>query len=304
MRKLLLGSETVALDQIAAGEAGGARRPPERRPLAMLLIADPGPSGYSGSQWSQQGRPVADGYSRPGARMQLGVPAYDLRRFTEGPSLYINGTPDAGSKRMLATEVRAMRHGHFATGNCSRSLTASFKVDCRKTKSGPDPYNVNSSDLWNQCKGSPRFSVENGESRVWTRPRPDCARSLNTDPYSVSAHDSFGRVASARSRASTSRSSSPRSVRPTTGYFSPYPESLNIGSRAHTPGSRAHTPLSAASTRMASPVGRRSSVRGTWSGGNTEATPFASKNWDWGGVSPGGLSSPNTLPPLPAACRF
>lgn len=270
----------------------------------MLFTADPGPSGYSGSQWSQQGRPVADGYSRPGARMQLGVPAYDLRRFTEGPSLYINGTPDAGSKRMLATEVRAMRHGHFATGNCSRSLTASFKVDCRKTKSGPDPYNVNSSDLWNQCKGSPRFSVENGESRVWTRPRPDCIRSLSTDPYSVGSHDRFGRVASARSRASTSRSSSPRSVRPTTGYFSPYPESLNIGSRAHTPGSRAHTPLSAASTRMASPAGRRSSVRGTWSGGNTEATPFASKNWDWGGVSPGGLSSPNTLPPLPAGCRF
>ena len=268
----------------------------------MVFIADPGPAGYSGSEWSQQGRPVSDGYSRPSARMQLGVPAYDLRRFTEGPSLYINGTPDAGSKRMLATEVQAMRHGHFATGNASRSLTSSFKVDCRKTICGPDPYNVNTSNLWNQRKGSPRFTVENGESRVWTRPRPDCARSLNLDPYSLSSRDnpwkSFGRVASARGRApvSTSRSSSPRLSRSTAGYFSPFPESLNIGSRAHTP----RTPMSAATTRMGSPTGRRN----TWSGGNTEPTPFASKNWDWGGVSPGGLSSPTTLPPLPAACRF
>jgi hypothetical protein len=265
----------------------------------MVYVADPGPSGYSGSEWSQQGRPVSDGYSSPSARMQLGVPNYDLRRLTEGPSLYINGTPDAGSKRTLATEVRAMRHGRFATGNVSRDLT-SFKVNCRKTKSGPDPYNVNSSNLWDQRKGSPRFSDGNAESRVWTRPRPDCARSLNLDPYSLSSRDnpwkSFGRVASARAPASTSRSSTPRSSRATAGYFSPFSESLSTGSRAHTP----RTPMSAASTRMGSPTGRRN----TWSGGYTEPTPFASKNWDWGGVSPGGLSSPATLPPLPAACRF
>ena len=127
MHKLLLGSDNCCWTSAAGEERRDAD--PNRRPLAMLFTADPGPSGYSGSQWSQQGRPVSDGYSRPGARMQLGVPAYDLRRFTEGPSLHINGTPDAGSKRMLATGVRAMRHGHFATGNCSRSLTASFKVD-------------------------------------------------------------------------------------------------------------------------------------------------------------------------------
>eukprot|EP00964_Phaeocystis_antarctica_P080368 scaffold50191_cov65-Phaeocystis_antarctica.AAC.2 len=272
----------------------------------MVYIADPGPAGYSGSEWSQQGKAVSEGYSRPSARMSLGVPAYDLRRFTEGPSLYINGTPDAGSKKLFATEVQAMRHGRFATGNASRGLTSSFKVDCRKSKSGPDPYNVNNSDLWSQHtarKGSPRFAVENGESRTWTPPRSACSRSLNLDPYSLGSRDNpwktFGRVASARAPASTSRGSSPRSTRSTAGYFSPFPESLNIGSRAHTPrGAHMSSPISAATTRMASPTGRRN----LFSGGNTEPIPFASK--DWGGVSPGGLSSPATLPPLPAACRL
>jgi len=272
----------------------------------MVFIADPHSAGYSGQEWSQQGKPVSEGYSRPSARMQLGIPAYDLRRFTEGPSLYINGAPDAGDKRLLSTEVQAMRHGRLATNQRKQDLTT---FDCRKSKTGPDPYNVNTSNLWNQRKGSPRFSVENGESRVWTRPRPDCARSLNLDPYSVSTRDnpwmSFGRIPSARAPrprlhvgdagGGTPRSKSPRSVRSTTGYFSPFPESLNIGSRAHTP---------RISQTVASPTGRRN----TWSGGspgaNTEPALSGSKAWDWGGVSPGGLSSPASLPPLPAACRF
>ena len=260
----------------------------------MFLRADPHASGYSGSEWSQQGKSVSEAYSLPSTRTQLGMPAYDLRRFTEGPSLYLNGPPDAGEKRLLATKVQAMRHGHFSKRKISRELTQSVKINCNKTKTGPDPYNVAAANLWSQGKGSPRFKV-GSESRVWIPPRPDCARSLNLDPYSVSNRDnpwrSFGKTSSARAATGMGRSASPslRSARPTS-YFSLFPESLSIGSRAHTP----HTPHTTCHMNT------------TWTGANTERGLSGANVGGRGsrGVSSGGFSSPSSLPPLPAACRF
>ena len=184
-----------------------------------------------------------------------------------------------------------MSHGRFATGQVSRDLI-NAKVSCKKTRTGPDPYNINTANLWNTRTGSPRFAVEGGESRVWMRPRPDCSRSLNLDPYAVATREnpwmSFGRTsrpAPALGRGpNMGRSASPRTANFTGSYyFSPFPEN------------RAHTPRTPQTTgrRMWTPV---------TPGANTE--PAGSKAWDWGGVSPGGLSSPATLPPLPAACRF
>ena len=245
-----------------------------------MVKVDTLPSGFSGSQWTQQGRPVSEAYSRPSARLQLGsasapppnllahcksqprlqqggharlsstpslvaVPAYDLHRMTEGPTLYLNGPPDVGIKSSLSTNVDHMHHGKFMMGQLSRDLT-SPKVACHKSKVGPDPYNVNISNPWHQRSSSLKFSVEGGESRSYRAPRPVCARSMNLDPYSVSSRDNswgnFGRTSTAakayRSAVSPSRQTSTahgsaRSA--STYYFSPFPESLGVGSRAHTP---------------------------------------------------------------------
>ena len=225
---------------------------------------------------------------------------------TEGPALYLNGPPDAGNKMSLATEVRHSKAGKFASGEVSRDLTMGHRPACRKSKVGPDPYNVNVSNPWHQRGSHLAFRPEAGEERVHRTPRPVCARSLNLDPYSVSSRDNawanFGRTSSSlASRASTSHSTRRSSLRalgsPTRGaaasstpyYFSPFPESLNVGSRAHTP----RTPQGLSPTAGA--------------GFMTQPTLTGAKAWD--AMAFDSLGSPGSpgaasLPPLPIACRL
>jgi len=222
---------------------------------------------------------------------------------TEGPALYLNGTPDAGGKMALSTEVMHSKMGKFASGEVSRDLT-NRKPACRKSKVGPDPYNIHVSNPWHQRSSKMAFRPGPGEERVHRTPRPVCARSLNFDPYSVNTRDnawgSLGRTSSPR--ASTSQGSrggsSPTrafgsSARVTAAssayYFSPFPESLGAGSRAHTP----RTPQGFSPTAEA--------------GFMTLPTLTGAKAWD--AVAFGSLGSPGSpgaasLPPLPVACRL
>ena len=262
----------------------------------VFVPFDRHPSGFSGSGvFNRQGQPIAEGYRFPnGSRMGLGYPAYDLRRTTEGPALYLNGPPDTNVKMSLATGVQRMTTGRFAIGERSTNLVDA-KVACKKTLSGGDPYNVHTSNPWHQRSGKLQFRVENGETRRFVAPRPDCSRSLNLDPYSVNTRDNcwanFGRpVPSSRPAITRATTRSRKGIGPGNYYFSPFPESLNTGSRAHTP-----------RTPQAGPT--------AWTGARTEPTLSGAKAW--GFESPRGVMSPErdasppaTLPPLPAAARF
>lgn len=220
----------------------------------------------------------------------VAAPAYDLRRMTEGPALYLNGPPDAGKKMSLSTEVQHFKSGKFGV---SRDLTMG-KPACRKSMVGPDPYNINVSNPWHQRSSHLAFRVDAGEERVHRPPRPACARSLNLDPYLISTRENAWATSSSSSspaRASTSHGSHGSSrvlvtpARHTAHYFSPFPESLSVGGRAHTP--------------RTSPT----SVMGFM----TQPTLTGVKAWDAAAFEPlGSPGSPGatSLPPLLAACRL
>jgi hypothetical protein len=75
----------------------------------------------------------------------IGAPGQDLRRLAVGPSLYLNGPPDKGSKATLATMTAQRRDGNFGKtmgpGNMI-TLLQMHPPACRRSMAGPDPYDT------------------------------------------------------------------------------------------------------------------------------------------------------------------
>lgn len=68
---------------------------------------------------------------------------------------------------------------------------SSSQFDCKKTRTGPDPYGVNDTNLWHQQSRILIFAPEDGSSRAAIRPRPFCARSTCFDPYHLSKQNTW-----------------------------------------------------------------------------------------------------------------
>ena len=60
------------------------------------------------------------------------------------------------------------------------------QFDCKRTRTGPDPYGVNDANLWTRNSRALSFMPEDGSLRVSNRPRPFCVRSTSFDPYHLS----------------------------------------------------------------------------------------------------------------------
>lgn len=128
--------------------------------------------------WSQGGESYLEQY--PSA---VGSAGQNLERLSEGPSAYLNGTPNMGNKSTLERSVRNSPRGHFVqglrTGPAQMTqiiLDQHRRMACRRSGVGPDPYNMTTGRQWPNASAnniwSPRTShsgflpVEAGQTRT------------------------------------------------------------------------------------------------------------------------------------------
>lgn len=119
----------------------------------------------SSSVWSQGGESYAEQYAG-----LVGSPGQDLHRYTEGPSAYLNGPPNLGSKTTLERGVHLSPRGRVTQGKYTgpAQLTAmqqDRKLACRRSVAGPDPYALAAANLWYpkpQQRWQATFTAETG----------------------------------------------------------------------------------------------------------------------------------------------
>lgn len=114
------------------GVRDGARSPRSPRPLSPPVLRDHSPSGISSACWTLQGASYAEQW--PGA---VGAPGQDLHRLMEGPSLYLNGPPNAGSKSTLQRDVYTSPRGGIKHGVNSGPGQMTQVVMDRKVRTDP-----------------------------------------------------------------------------------------------------------------------------------------------------------------------
>ena len=168
------------------------------RPLASSLSPRPaspggrldfGPAGMSSSLWSQEGK----SYTEQLVISQGGSPGQDLQRFAEGPSRYINGPPDSGTKATLRRDIERSPRGRFAHGVGSgpayhTEQVMMRKLACLRSGAGPDPYNASMRPL-SRPATSARFAAENGARRQpWILGR---TATQPFDPYHVGSRNEW-----------------------------------------------------------------------------------------------------------------
>jgi len=171
----------------------------------VLLKAQPrapldhSPSWVASSCFSQQGSSYVELYDH---EARLGSPGQDLRRLGEGPALYVNGPPNQGSKMTLERQLQVTPRGRFGANGSQNGwpgsgpgqvtqLMMDRKLDCKKSKIGPDPYGVKSNNLWVRHNKALNFMPEDGSVRVQKRPQPFCLRSTSFDPYHLSSKNDW-----------------------------------------------------------------------------------------------------------------
>jgi len=135
---------------------------PRRRDAAAGWMAS--------SVWSCGGESYAEQFSSA-----IGSAGQDLHRYTEGPSAYINGWPNAGEKSSLERRVHLSPRGRFTQGVHTgpaqyTQILSDRKMACRRTAAGPDPYGLGAANLWSMTKPAQRayatFAPENGSRRT------------------------------------------------------------------------------------------------------------------------------------------
>ena len=118
--------------------------------------------------WSQGGESYADQYPN-----SIGSPGQDLHRYTEGPSTYLIGPPNLGSKVTLERNIHLSPRGRVMQGKYmgpAKPHHTAFQQDrklaCRRSTAGPDPYRLTTANLWrltSRCAGSRHLR----RRRVW-----------------------------------------------------------------------------------------------------------------------------------------
>lgn len=148
----------VAMSSLDSAASPRSVSPPKRW--------DGASSWMSSSVWSQGGESYTTQHPK-----YVGSPGQDLARFTEGPSAYLNGTPNRGSKSTLTRSVRMSPRGKFVQGvntgpGDMTKIVLDRKVHCKRSNAGPDPYGLNNA-IGSARNSSPRsmFAPEDGSTR-------------------------------------------------------------------------------------------------------------------------------------------
>lgn len=153
------------------------------------------------SSFTQQGKSYAMLWDQPDTRP--GSPGMDLRRVSTGPSMYINGAPNTGSKTTLSMNVSKQDLGRFMQGGVhspakNTEVLSHRKMACKRSYVGPDPYGLGSRNDWVKpfAARAMAFRPENtadgmGGARSTIFPRPYCTKSMVNDPYSVSVRNDW-----------------------------------------------------------------------------------------------------------------
>lgn len=128
----------------------------------------------------------------------MGSAGQDLHRYTEGPSAYINGPPNAGHKSTLERNVHVSPRGRVVQGvNTGPAkhigMLGDRKMACKRTAAGPDPYGLGAANLWSPTKPAQRmaatFAPENGARRTPHIFGRTAAHAF--DPYHVSSRNQW-----------------------------------------------------------------------------------------------------------------
>ena len=178
-------------------------------------------SGCSSSLFSQQGESYAT--QRVSA---IGSPGTHAERFVEGPALYINGPPNAGTKTTLHMGLRQSPRGRFPMGPPHRPAqftvqAASLRSPCQRSSVGPDPYHVATarSKPPTLRPAGGRFTAETSARQPFSLGR---TAALAFDPYHVASRNEW-------IRSSTSIRSILASPMPGTPGGSPYLPKVSRG---------------------------------------------------------------------------
>jgi len=121
----------------------------------------------STSRWSQGGEAYSEQYKK-----YVGSPGQDLERFTEGPSAYLNGTPNCGSKATLIRSMHLSPRGRFVQGvntgpGDMTKIMLGRKDHCKRTNAGPDPYGLaHAMESARASTSRSTFAAEDGSSRL------------------------------------------------------------------------------------------------------------------------------------------
>jgi hypothetical protein len=96
-------------------------------------------------------------------------PGQDLSRLTQGPSAYLNGTPNVSSKATLTRTVQLSPRGKFSYGHCTgpgqaTEMVMDRKLACKRSTVGPDPYGLWTLRSPRATSASP-FAPEKGDAR-------------------------------------------------------------------------------------------------------------------------------------------
>jgi len=158
----------------------------------------PSASWISSSCFIQQGSSYAELYN---GEAKAGSPGQDLRRLEDGPSLYINGPPNQGSKMSFERSVLGSHRGRFAPGSRTSwpnsgpgqltQLVMDRKPACSRSMIGPDPYGVTNTNLWLRRNKALHFAPDDGSVRLSRPIQPFCLRSGAFDPYHLTSKNSW-----------------------------------------------------------------------------------------------------------------
>ena len=161
------GPRSMSPNGSAIADEDGYRPPSPRR-------RDAAAGWMNGSVWSQGGDSYANQYPS-----SIGSPGQDLHRYTEGPSAYLNGPPNLGSKTTLERNVHLSPRGRVTQGKYTgpAQLTAiqqDRKLACRRSTAGPDPYGLGAANLWHPkpaLRWQSTFTAETGVASALTTRR-------------------------------------------------------------------------------------------------------------------------------------
>jgi len=174
-----------------------SRTPRSRSPIESRAQSPRPPRGprdhaaswMSSGLFAQHGESYSEQYGSA-----VGSAGQDMSRLSEGPSRYINDTPNIGTKATLAREVVTSPRGRVAFGVFSgpaqyTDQVISRKLHCTRAYAGPDPYHVSTtarSATAQPAHAPGRFATE---SRTSERRSPHILGRTAAhafDPYSVS----------------------------------------------------------------------------------------------------------------------